>query len=169
MVGRALRNSVTTAFLESTNHAKPPRRQILTFPNRVLIYSRLNKLRSVGVMRPSQSWKISQKFTITYPILVITLLNRENLENRKFREKIVYSELSFDLRIFLTNFLYDIPHIFNAKIQCKNLINSTFTQSCRVSTGNIDFTVHFRNSLCPKSLHRSPKSSYKIDLRVCTD
>lgn len=117
MVGRALRNSVTTAFLESTNHAKPPRRQILTFPNRVLIYSRLNKLRSVGVMRPSQSWKISQKFTITYPILVITLLNRENLENRKFREKIVYSEW---IILRSSNFLNKLSIRYTIYFQCKN-------------------------------------------------
>lgn len=75
--------------LESTNHAKPPRRQILTFPNRVLIYSRLNKLRSVGVMRPSQSWKISQKFTIASDT-ANNALHRENLEISR-EEIIVYS------------------------------------------------------------------------------
>lgn len=95
--------------LESTNHAKPPRRQILTFPNRVLIYSRLNKLRSVGVMRPSQSWKISQKFTIACPIdIANNALHRENLEISR-EEIIVYNGLSFEFSNFL-----NIYHIFNA-------------------------------------------------------
>lgn len=40
------------------------------------------------------------------------------------RKLYIANGLSFDLRIFLTNFLYDIPYIFNAKIQCKNLINT---------------------------------------------